>query len=122
MVKKCHTTKYRKRRVKERLASVVRAASNQKKEALYWARQHEIETAKARDFAERRPLVQSMANILAKHICDLDPSYKGLLSLREIFKMTSVFGVNPWPHFPTVPEDTRHKRLESQRECEVVEG
>ncbi len=104
MGKKCYTTKHRKRREKERQSSIARKERNRKAEAEYWAKRHEREAEEAREWREKRTLVQPLVNILAKCICDLDPHYASMLRMREIFKMTSLFGVNPYPLFPILPE------------------
>ncbi len=103
MVKKCYTTKYRKHKEKAHRASLVRKARIQKEEARYWAICHERKAAAARERAEKLPYYQSLVNVLAKRICQLDDRYVGMLRIRELFKMTNAFGINPYPEFPVLP-------------------
>ena len=117
--RKCDTTKYKKRHVKDKVAHARRVERRKKEEAvreriLY--EQHE----KARMIRKGQiPLVKRMVDLLARVVCERDNRYYGALKVRELFQITSVFGLNPNPPFPTLPEIPRETTLESDK---VIDG
>ncbi len=66
--RKCDTTKYRKRRVKEKVAHAIRV-ERRKKEEIAWGRiQHKQRERVRLEREQKSPLVQKMVNLLAKNI------------------------------------------------------
>lgn len=88
MARKCDTTKYRRRRKRERLSAIARAHRNLVLEAQYRAqvqeRARKAELARLAD--PRRQLVQRMANILYARLSS-SPLY-------QMTEMARLFGVD----------------------------
>ena len=117
--RKCDTTKYKKRRVRDRIAHSVHVERRKKEEIargrILHARRENIRIERN----QKRPLVQGMINLLAKNVCERDNRYYGALEVRKLLEISSIFHVNPRPHFPSLPEPPRESALESDR---VIEG
>ncbi|MBA7651996.1 hypothetical protein ES703_59825 [subsurface metagenome] len=68
---------------------------------------------------QKRPLVQTMVNLLAKNVCERDNRYYGALKVRELLMIGSIFDANPRPQFPYLPEPPRESLIEDDR---VIKG
>ena len=117
--RKCDTTKYKKRRVKEKVAHAKRVEQRKKEEIargrILYERQERIRLERQ----QKRPLVQTVVNLLAKNVCERDNRYYGAMKIREMLEISSIFNVNPKPHFPSLPEPPRERAIESDK---VIEG
>jgi len=117
--RKCDTTKYKKRRVKEKVAHAKRVERRKKEEAVRGRILYEQRESIRREREQKRPLVQKMVNLLARDICERDNRYYGALQVRELLMIGSVFHANPRPSFPYLPEPPRESLIEDDR---VIEG
>jgi len=117
--RKCDTTKYKKRRVKEKVAHAQRVERRKKEEAVRGRILNEQRESIRREREQKRPLVQTMVNLLAKDVCERDNRYYGALQVRELLMIGSIFHANPKPQFPYLPEPPRGTLIESDR---VIEG
>lgn len=100
--RKCDTAKYKKRKAKERISGIKRKEQIARESAERYAQINAAREAQRLVRKAKQPLYQNMANLLTKRLCELEPRYDGMLKLREIFKMTSIFGINPSPGFPVL--------------------
>ena len=90
------------------------------KEDLAWSRiLHERQERRREERTQKRPLVQTMVNLLAKQVCERDNRYYGAMQVRKVLELSSIFGLNPMPQFPYLPEPPRERAIESDK---VIEG
>jgi len=117
--RRCDTAKYKKRRVREKIAHSEHVERRKKEEMARDRILHERRERIRFEKEQKRPLVQKMANLLARNVCERDNRYYGALEVRKWLEIGSIFHVNPRPHFPSLPEPLRESALESDR---VIEG
>jgi len=117
--RKCDTTKYKKRRAKEKVAHALRVEQRKKEEIVRGRILHEQRERIRMEREQKRPLVQTMVNLLAKNVCERDNRYYGALQIRELLQVSALFNANPKPHFPILPEPPRERAIESDK---VIEG
>ncbi len=117
--RKCDTTKYKKRRTKERVAHTIRT-KREKEEEIVQGRilDMRLKTIRLRE-ERKRPLAQKMVNLLAKNVCERDNRYYGAMAVRQLLEISSLFHVNPMPHFPSLLEPPRERAIESDK---VIDG
>jgi len=117
--RKCDTTKYKKRRVKEKVAHAKRVERRKQEEMARGRILYEKRESIRLEREQKRPLVQQMVNLLARDICERDNRYYGAMKIREMLEISSIFHVNPRPFFPYLPEPPRESLIEDDR---VIEG
>lgn len=117
--RKCDTTKYKKRRVKEKVAHAKRVERRKQEEVARGRILYEQRERIRREREQKRPLVQTMVNLLARDVCERDNRYYGALEVRELLMISSIFHANPRPQFPYLPEPPRESMLESDK---VIDG
>ena len=108
MAKKYLSSAYKKRRKQELLNAVVRKAENerlQRRHDVLWSEKRcQAEENLRAYYAERRPLMQQLVNVLAGYICYRDPRYVSALGLRNTFTIANLFGVGFPTEFPCLEE------------------
>ena len=117
--RKCDTSKYKKRRLKERVAHPKRVERRKQDEMERGRILHEQREKIRMEREQKRPLVQTMVNLLARDVCERDNRYYGAMQVRQLLEISSIFHVNPRPHFPSLPEPLRESMLEDGK---VIEG
>lgn len=117
--RKCDTTKYKKRRAKEKVAHSIRVERKKKEEMVRGRILYEQRERIRIEREQKRPLVQTMVNLLAKNVCERDNRYYGALNVRELLMISSIMDINPRPQFPYLPEPPRESLIEDDR---VIEG
>jgi len=117
--RKCDTTKYKKRRVKEKVAHAKRVERRKKEDAVRGRILYEQRESIRLEREQKRPLVQQMVNLLARDICERDNRYYGALQVRELLQVSALFHANPRPQFPYLPEPPRESMIENDQ---VIEG
>lgn len=110
--RKCDTTKYKKRRTKEKKAREVRM-ERQKREDIERGRIIRVQQEKARqERAQKRPLIQKLTNVIAGEVYRRDERYVHAMSVKRLLEFGFAFGANPRPHFPVLPEEPEENRLD----------